>query len=296
MPYRHLDSQEAIDAEYQIERRVPDARDWLEFYLAASAQARRELAAEFDVRFGPTRAETLDIFPAAAGAPVVVFIHGGYWRRLHARDFSFVARGLVGHGVTTVVTNYALCPAVTIAEITRQSRAAVAWLYHNIARHGGDPGRIVVAGHSAGGHQVARLLQTAWVDDYGLPADVIKGGYALSGLFDLEPLRWSWLQPVLQLDEGLVARESPCRHIPHAAPPLVAEVGGAESDEFHRQSREFVAAWNAAGLAGDYRTLGDCHHFNLIASLNEPDGALTQRLLDFVGSCAPARAGEEGDT
>ncbi|MEQ8661541.1 MAG: alpha/beta hydrolase, partial [Gammaproteobacteria bacterium] len=212
MPYRHLDSQDAIDAEYQIERRVTDARAWLEFFVSASAGARRELAATCGVPYGPTLAETLDIFPAGPAAPVVVFIHGGSWRRLHASDFSFVARGLVGAGITTVVTNYALCPAVTLAEITRQSRAAIAWLYRNIAAHGGDPTRIVVAGHSAGGHQVARLLQTAWVDDYGLPADVVKGGYALSGLFDLEPLRWSWLQPVLQLDAGMVAAESPCRH------------------------------------------------------------------------------------
>lgn len=294
MLYRQFDSQEAIDAEYQIERRVPAARDWLDFYSAASARARDELACELEVPFGPTLAETLDIFPAGPRAPLLVFVHGGYWRRLSAREFSFVARGLVAAGVSVAVTNYALCPRVTIAEITRQSRAAIAWLYRHAAEYGVDPARIVVAGHSAGGHQVARLLQTAWEADYGLPGDIIKGGYALSGLFDLAPLRWSWLQPMLQLDGDMVARESPCRHLPQRAPPLIAEVGGAESDEFHRQSREFIDAWRAAGLAGEYRRLGDCHHFDLIASLDESDGELTRRVAAFVASCTSGRTPGEG--
>jgi len=294
MLYRQFDTQEAIDAEYRIEQRVPDARDWLDFYVAASERARADLACELGVPFGPTLAETFDVFPAGDGAPLLVFVHGGYWRRLSAREFSFVARGLVAAGISVAVTDYALCPRVTIAEITRQSRAALACLYRGAADYGIDPARIVVAGHSAGGHQVARLLQTAWEADYGLPADIIKGGYALSGLFDLAPLRWSWLQPMLQLDGDMIARESPCRHLPESAPPLVAEVGGAESDEFHRQSREFIAAWRAAGLAGEYRTLGDCHHFDLIASLNEADGELTRRIADFVARCTSGHTHGEG--
>ncbi|MGE0484166.1 MAG: alpha/beta hydrolase [Gammaproteobacteria bacterium] len=286
MLYRDFASQDDIDAQYNIERLVPDARRWLEFFVEASARARAELTCERDVAFGPTRAETLDIFRAArADAPIVVFIHGGYWRRLSAKEFSFVAAGPVARGFNVVVTNYALCPAVSIGEITRQSRAALAWIYRNAQRFGGDPERIVVSGHSAGGHQVARLLATDWLGDYGLPPDVVKGGYAISGLFDLRPLRYSWLQPMIQLDGDTVLRESPQLQLPRSAPPLVAAVGGAESAEFHRQSRDYVATCRDAGLGAEYHALGDCHHFNVIESLGEADGLLTDALAEFIQNC-----------
>lgn len=281
--YGNFEDQDAIDAQYNIETLVPDARRWFDFFVDSSAAARRELACELDVPFGPTLAETMDVFPAAEpGAPVLVFVHGGYWRRLSAKEFSFVARGPVARGITVVVTNYALCPTVSIAEITRQSRAAVAFLHGQAERFNGDPGRIVVSGHSAGGHQVARLLETDWSGDYGLPQDVIKGGYALSGLFDLRPLRYAWLQPMLQLDGDMVERESPLFHVPNAAPPLVAAVGGGESAEFHRQSLDFVAAWQAAGLSGTYEALGEDHHFSVIEGLGEQDSALNGRICELI--------------
>jgi arylformamidase len=284
--YRDFASQDDIDAQYNIERQVPDARRWLEFFVEASARTRAALACDLDVAFGPTLAETLDIFPAArADAPIVVFIHGGYWRRLSAKEFSFVAAGPVARGLNVVVTNYALCPAVSIGEITRQSRAALAWIYRNAQRFGGDPERIVVSGHSAGGHQVARLLATDWLGEYGLPPDLVKGGYAISGLFDLRPLRYSWLQPMIQLDGDTVSRESPQLCLPQSAPPLIAAVGGAESAEFHRQSRDYVAACRDAGLGAEYHALGDCHHFNVIESLGDADGLLTDALGAFVQTC-----------
>ncbi|MCA8967213.1 MAG: alpha/beta hydrolase [Gammaproteobacteria bacterium] len=285
MLYRDFASQDDIDAQYNIERQVPDARRWLEFFVEASARTRSALACELDLAFGPTLAETLDIFPAARpDAPVVVFVHGGYWRRLSAKEFSFVAAGPVARGYTVVVTNYALCPAVSIGEITRQSRAALAWLYRHVQDFGGDPERIVVSGHSAGGHQVARLLATDWLGEYGLPPDLVKGGYAISGLFDLRPLRYSWLQPMIQLDGDTVLRESPQLQLPRTAAPLIAAVGGGESEEFHRQSRDYVAACQAVGLGAEYQVLGDCHHFNVIESLGEADGPLTDALCEFVAS------------
>ena len=125
-----------------------------------------------------------------------------------------------------MVSNYSLCPKVSVAEITRQSRAAVVWIAHNIARYNGNPARLFVAGHSAGSHQVSMLAATDWVGEYGLPADVIKGGMPISGLFDLGPFCHSWLQPKLQLDADLIARQSPLFHIPDTAPPLLVTLGG----------------------------------------------------------------------
>lgn len=287
MLYRHLASQDQIDAEYNVETRIPDARSWLERFVRDSEATRRDLDCLLDVPFGPTRAEYVDIFPAAdPAAPIVVFVHGGYWRRLSAKEFSFVARGLVGLGITVVVSNYALCPAVSIAEITRQTRAAMAWVYDSDNNlFAGDRERIFIAGHSAGGHQVARALVTDWVGAYDRPANLIKGGYALSGLFDLAPLRYSWLQPMIQLDGDLVARESPQLHIPTSAPALIADVGGIESAEFHRQSQEFIAAWQAAGLDGKYVQSEGCHHFSVIEGFGQAQSDLSQRLCSFIEQC-----------
>jgi arylformamidase len=285
--YRQFTTQEDIDSEYNVETMIADARSWFERFVSDSAVARNELSCLLNVPFGPTCAETMDIFPAAdVDAPIVVFIHGGYWRRLSAKEFSFVARGPVARGMTVVVTNYALCPTVSIAEITRQSRAAIAWLFNSaVEQFHGSRERLYVAGHSAGGHQVARLLATDWVADYGLPQDIIKGGYALSGLFDLTPLRYSWLQPMLQLDGDMVSRESPQWHIPAIAPPLVADVGGLESAEFHRQSRDFIASWHAAGLNGRYTVQPERHHFSVIEGLGDGKSQLCQNLVDFVAEC-----------
>ena len=281
--YRDFTTQEEIDREYNIENRVGDMRPYIEWFIGNSAKARAELECKLDQRFGPTLEETVDIFPAKrAGAPVLVFVHGGYWRILSSKEFSLVARGLVAHDVTVVVTNYSLCPKVTIAEITRQSRAAIAWLAHNIARYNGDPDRIYVAGHSAGGHQVGMLAVTDWVGEYGLPADVIKGGIPISGLFDLRPFPYSWLQPKLLLTREVIERQSPLFHIPAAGPPLLVTLGGEESSEFHRQSSDFVAAWRARGLSARTFDQPGKNHLQAIAGFEEADSELCRTVLDFM--------------
>ncbi|RYY58519.1 MAG: alpha/beta hydrolase, partial [Comamonadaceae bacterium] len=168
--YRDFETQEQIDAQYDTAIPVADRAAEMRHYAERSAHARAALRGELRVPYGPTRAETLDIFPAdAPGAPVFVFIHGGYWRALSAQDFSCVALGLQRRGITVVVPDYALCPAVTLDEIVRQVRAACAWVLRNIGAHGGDPRRVAVGGSSAGGHLAAMCLQTEWARDYGLP-------------------------------------------------------------------------------------------------------------------------------
>lgn len=284
--YREFTTQDEIDQQYNVETAIADPKRWFDFFVNESAAARDDLECRLDVPFGPTVEETLDIFPADnPDAPILVFIHGGYWRRLSSKEFSLVARGPVARGVTVVVTNYALCPRVGIGEITRQSRAAVAWIKRTTEQFNGNRSRLFVAGHSAGGQQVARLLETDWVGDYGLAADTVRGGFAISGLFDLRPLRYSWLQPMLQLDVETVRRESPLFHLPDAAPPLVASVGGDESDEFHRQSQSFVERWQAAGLDGEYRVQAGKHHFSVIAGLAEADSPLCDEVMAFIARC-----------
>jgi arylformamidase len=288
--YRHFTSQEEIDREYNVGAAVPDSSHWLEWYGQKSAVVRREIACVLDARFGPTQDETVDVFPAShPAAPVLVFIHGGYWRWGSSKDFSLVARGPVGHGITVVVTNYSLCPSVTISEITRQSRAVVAWLHRKASRFNGDSDRIYVAGHSAGGQQVGMLAATDWPGQYGLPADTIKGGMPISGIFDLHPLRYSFLQPKLLLTHELILRESPLLNIPPTGPPLLLSLGGSESAEFRRQSTEFLEAWRTNGLRGDLIIQEGKHHFSSIDGLADPNSGLCESLVDFMARCDDKR-------
>ena len=195
-------SQAALDAQYDNRAKVPAWAEYLTRYRAASAQAREQhTQARLNVAVGPSAIEAIDIFPAAgpAPAPVLVFIHGGYWHMLDKADFNFVANGFVPHGITTVVINYGLIPTVTMAELVRQCRQAVAWTIANAASFGGDPARVAVSGHSAGGHLTAMIGATDWSTFTApmLPVPVTHrpvAGYALSGLHDLEPIRCCALQ------------------------------------------------------------------------------------------------------
>jgi arylformamidase len=284
--YRDFTSQEEIDSEYNIENLVPDRLALIERMAAESARTRDELTCSLDVAFGPTRDETMDIFPAAQpGAPVLVFIHGGYWRSFSSRDFSLVARGPVASGFTVVVSNYSLCPRVSIAEITRQSRAVIAWLYREVRRFNGDPERIFVCGHSAGGQQVGMLAATDWSGDYGLPPDVVKGGIPISGIFDLSPLAYSWLQPKLALTHEIIRRESPLLNIPPAGPPLLIVLGENESIEFHRQSAVYLDTWKSNGLKAELLVQPGKNHITAIEDLARSDSLLCQALLRFIAAC-----------
>ena len=281
--YRTLATQEEIDAQYDVERAVPDFRPYADFFIGRSALARESLPCALDVRFGPTRDEYVDIFPARqAGAPVLVFIHGGYWRMLSAKEFSLVALGLAPHNVTVVVTNYTLCPKVTIDEITRQSRAVIAFLARKAELYNGDPSRIHVAGHSAGGQQVGMLLATDWDGEYGLPADIIKGAVAISGLFDLSPFPYSWIQPKLLLTHETIRRQSPLFHVGTSPTPLVVTLGGDESTEFHRQSQDYMTAWKACGNRGSMFDQPGRNHFTAIYDYADPAAALTRMTLEVM--------------
>ena len=282
--YGKFTTQEEIDAEYDLESAL-NMGPYISWLVEGSARARDELDCDLDVRFGPTRDETVDVFPASRdGAPVVVFIHGGWWRSLSSKEFSLLARGPVMSGCTTVITNYSLCPKVSIGEITRQSRAVIAWLHERADRYQGDPERIYVVGHSAGGHQVAMLAITDWTGEYGLPPDIVKGGLPISGLFDLRPFRYSWLQPKLLLTHDTIQRQSPLFNIPEgrALPPLLVTLGGDESNEFHRQSDTFIEAWRSH--AGDAQSLEQPgkDHVSAIAGLEDPDSPLCRGLLNLI--------------
>ena len=279
--YRDFATQQELDRQYDNVAAVPDCGAVVAGWAERSARARRGTDCRLGVRFGPTRAEHLDVFPAGLGAPVHLFVHGGYWRRFAAADLSFVAPPLVEAGTAAVVANYALCPDVTMDEIVRQVRAAVAWTWANAATFGGDRDRITLSGHSAGGHLVAMALLTDWEAAYDLPADVIKAALPISGLFDLAPFPYTYLQPALQLTWGQVRRLSPAGlALPASAPRLDVVAGADETDELRRQSRDFAALWRAKGLPGRHEEVAGANHFTVLDVLASRPGGLAAGLHD----------------
>ena len=283
--YRGFKTPAEIDAEYGTQKWVSDPAAEARHYVERSRLARAQLRCELDVPFGPTLDETLDIFPAdQPDAPVFVFLHGGYWRANTSKEFSCVALGLQPLGVTTVIVNYALCPKVSLDEVTRQARAAVAWVLRHIAQYGGDPKRVALGGHSAGGHLTAMCLQTRWAEEYGLERDPLAAAVLVSGIYDLRPLRYSYLQPQIQLDEGIVQRNSPLFAVRSCATPALITWGGDESGEFARQSAEFHDAWLRAGNRGELVAQAGAHHFSAIHGFEQTTSELTQwlaRALDL---------------
>ncbi|AYD66542.1 alpha/beta hydrolase [Achromobacter sp. B7] len=281
--YRDFKTQDEIDAQYDVEKSVPDFMIYAKHYVAESEHVRQRLPAHLDVPYGPTLDETVDIFPAAqAGAPVFVFIHGGAWRILSSKEFSTVASGLSAQGFTTVVVNYSLCPKVSIDEITRQSRAAVAWVIRNIGRFGGDPKRVVLGGHSAGGHLTAMCLQTDWEHEYGLPRDPLAGAVMVSGVFEIEPFRWSSIQPMLQIDDGVIRRNSPQHRVRACATPVLISWGSDEPSEFARQSQDFARVWTQAGNQAQTLMQDGRNHFDAIYGFEDPNHPLTEWIANVV--------------
>jgi arylformamidase len=281
-----------LDRQYNNRALVPEHAAHFARWASDSAQARQRLPALLDVTYGHGAGETLDVFPASrkAGrppAPVLVFIHGGYWRSLDKSDHSFVAPAFVDQGACVVVPNYALCPAVTIPQIALQMTQALAWVYRHIGAHGGDPQRITVVGHSAGGHLAAMLLACDWARvGAGLPAALVKNALSISGVFDLAPLRQTpFLRDSLRLNAQQVRQASPAGF---PAPPLLdgrgelfAVAGADESDEFVRQNQLIQTAWGPE-VVPVCETLAGLNHFSVLDSLVQPRHRLhrlAQRLL-----------------
>ena len=288
--YRGYATQAEIDEQYDVEAQVPDFSIYAKHYVGESQRAREQMKCELGIRFGATLDETLDIFYAEKpNAPVFVFLHGGGWRSLTSKEFSCVALGLVPLGITTVVVNYSVAPKVSIDEITRQARSAVAWVLSNISKYGGNPSRVVLGGHSAGAHLTAMCLQTPWKDDYGFANnDPLTGAVLVSGLYDLQPLRYSSLQPQMQLDDGVIRRNSPMFSVRASATPALIAWGADEPSEFGRHSEDFNANWIAAGNRSRRVLQAGLNHFNILYGFEDSRSLLCQ----WVTQAMSGRGGE----
>lgn len=287
--FREYD-QAGLDAQYNIRARVPEFQTHFDFWTSESAKTRRLIPARPDIPYGAPDAETLDFFPTKSPhAPLVLFFHGGYWQALDKGDFSFLAPPLTERKIAFASVNYALAPHACLDEIADQARSAVAWCWRNANALEIDPERITVCGHSAGGHLATLCLTTDWQTFApDLPRNPINSGVSISGIYDLEPIRLSYQNPILKLTPEMARANSPLRQIRPGLPPLLLGLGAKESAEFHRQNDELAHAWMQAGNPVNSLKLPLCDHFTVMhEGLADPRSPLFQSLVGLVETGRP---------
>jgi arylformamidase len=277
MLYRGMDRAQ-LDTAYNNSAAVPERDAIVADWAARSAKVRCGYAGHLDLAYGDTPRERLDLFLTAnPKAPTLAFIHGGYWQMNDKENFAFFAEGLLPLGINLAVIEYTLAPAARLDRIAAEVRCSVQWLAAHLGEYGADSNRLYVAGHSAGGHLAAMAM----------PLAEVRGGIAISGIFDLEPIKLNYLNEKLGLDTAEAERNSPLRHLPVTAGELVVAYGTRELPELCRQSIEYARAWTERGLPG-YLLPVDGDHFTILDALARPEGVLTRALLAMLGRESPA--------
>ena len=265
------------EVEYNNRARVPENPALMAGW-ARDAAAYRQQCAPRRITYGPGPRHVIDFFAGERAGPIVVFIHGGYWQALDGSSFSHMARGLTAHGIGVAVPTYDLCPQVSIAEIIEEMREATRELAKLSER-------LVISGHSAGGHLAACMLATDWkAFDARLPATLVSAAYTISGLFDLPPLVETSVNKALGLDQAAAKAASPLFWKPPSHGSLDAVVGQLESAEYFRQSRSIVDLWGKGGIAARFGSVSGANHFTAIAPLADPASSMTLRLRELAGA------------
>jgi arylformamidase len=268
------------EKEYDNRARVPEHPAIFERWNAETAAYRAASpGAQLGISYGPSPRQTIDLFPgkgAAADAPLAMFIHGGWWRALSPASFSQMAKGANAHGVTVAVVGYDLAPTVSIATIIDQMRAACLALWRTHRK------RIMVYGHSAGGHLTACLTATEWKTlDPTAPNDLVPAGYAISGVFDLAPLMQISINADLKLTEKSAHDCSPLYWQVPIGRTLDAVVGGIESEEFLRQSRTIADVWKGSAQTR-YEAIPGANHFTVLDPLTDANSSMTKRVVELA--------------
>jgi arylformamidase len=272
-----------LETEYSPRITIPDHAQIFARWARAAEDYRAEMLkagkAELGIIYGDTARQFIDLFLPAAGesAPLAMFIHGGYWRAMDPSFHSHMARGLNERGFAVAVVGYDLCPIVTIADIIEQVQRAGASLWQRFNR------RMLVCGHSAGGHLTAAMVATDWQKLWPkVPSDLVPAGYAISGVFDLRPLTKTSMNQDFRLDDAEAERISPILWTMPPGRALDAAVGDLESNEFKRQSRAMADAWGKAKAETRYAEMPG-NHFTVIDALADPNNAMVARIAELAG-------------
>lgn len=271
--------------QYNARASVEDFDACMAQYEQLAAQAKAQTPGIYDIHYGMGVAERLDLFPAARQpSPLLVFIHGGYWHSQRKEEACSMAANFTQHGVAAATLEYTLQPEATLAEIVREVRSAIAWLYHHAGQYGIDPERIFVSGSSAGGHLCGMLIADDWQHLYQVPVNVIKGALALSGLYDIRPLCDIYINDWMRLTPEQAATFSPLFMLPEKAdaPQILLDVGAKETQGFRNQTLAYFAACREKGL--NVALLEDRHnnHFTLVNELANPNSILFQRVMAMI--------------
>ena len=283
----------ARDRAYSPSSCVADVGTYLQQYAERSAQARGLLPWR-ELSYGPGRAEVLHFFPAIRpGAPLHVFVHGGYWQELSEAESSFAAPDLVSRGSAFAALGYGLAPRHQLDEIVAMVRKGVLWLYRHAPELGVDPGRVFLSGSSAGAHLVAMCLLEGWLPTPLRPHDIVRGATLLSGIYELEPLRHTYVGEAMGLGIDDAARNSPVRHLRPGLPALIVARGSTETEAFADQHSDLVSALVQLGAQVVDLVVPARNHFDLPLSLGDPADVLGRAVLAQMGLCATADA-EQG--
>lgn len=270
----------ALDRAYNNSAAVPEGAQMFKDWQARSAQVREQHPEHLDLAYGPRERNRIDYFSAGPNTPVLIFFHGGYWQMRSKADFAFLAESFLGQGISVAMVGYPLAPDATIDEIVADAHTAVRYLAAQLPALGGDPARVVVSGWSSGGH-----LATSVLDEPSL-----RGGVAISGLYDLAPLVKSYVNDKLHMDEAAARRNSPMLNLPPSSKPLELFAGSAELPEMRRQTADYAGARRGAGLPVHYEEISDANHYTILNDMLRPDGRIHQavRVMAGITSSTPA--------
>jgi arylformamidase len=275
--------QDELEFQYNPRVSVAEYPELAKKRAAEGAKVRSTLKSWLDVPYGSSPREILDIYPSVEqGGPVLVYYHGGYWRGGSKEDNCGFAPTFVKRGVNVVVVEYDLCPKVTVTEIVREARASLAWIYRNIARYNGDPSKLYISGHSAGGHLAAMILAHDWTRE-GMPRNPVKGAAVTSGVFDLEMVMHIGVNDEIRMTRELVEENSPFLHPPLPICPVIVAVGGAEPEGWQRMSEEFFQLCKERGLDCQYFVVPGANHFTFPEHLGDAESPLTQAMFKQIG-------------
>lgn len=271
------------ELEYQYNPRV-SVPEFPQLAKKRSEESRKVRATHKSWRnlpYGRSPRELLDVYPAAQASPVLIYIHGGYWRSGSKDDNCNFVPAFIQRGVSVALLEYDLCPNVTVTEIVRQTRAAIAWLYRNIASYRGDPSKLYISGHSAGGHLTAMALAHDWEKE-GLPPNIIKGAVASSGVYDLDMVMHVSANEQIRMTPEIARENSPFLHPPLSDCPLLVTVGSAEPDGWKQMSKDYFQFCKDRGVECEYLEVSGANHYTMSDHLGDKDTPLAKAVLKLM--------------